>query len=237
MLELEPGAVSTRYIDLTSDVLREFGVEVRRPEPLRFEVAEGRLAATTFEVEGDHSSASYFLAAAALVGGEVRVDGLGRDSSQPDARLGTILQDLGCEVRWKDDRIAVRGDRRIPGFELHAGDAPDLVPTLAVLALFADGPVRVSGIGHLRVKESDRLEVLAANLDALGRSAKATADELVVAEPPARLHGGVIRTAGDHRIAMAFAVAGLRQPGIAIDDPACVSKSSPQFWELFARLG
>jgi 3-phosphoshikimate 1-carboxyvinyltransferase len=184
-LNLAPGAVSLPYIELTARVMREFGVEVERPDSLSWRVPAGDYAGRRYEIEGDHSSASYFLAAAAIVGGTVR---------------------------------------------------PDVVPTLAVLALFADGPCSMRGIAHLRIKESDRLGVLASNLRRLGRGAEATEDALLVAAPGGPLHGATIETASDHRMAMAFAVAGLRIEGVVIDNPACVSKSNAGFWEGFSRI-
>ncbi len=235
-LRLGPGAVSTPYVELTAQVLRAFGARIRRPEPRRWVVEQGATRGTAYSVEGDHSSASYFLAAAAIAGGVVRVERLRADSAQPDARLATILTAVGCRVERGPDWVRVRGGDGIAPFDLDAGDCPDLVPTLAALALFARGPCRIHNVAHLRLKESDRLDVLARNLVVLGRGAEAAADSLTIGPPAGRLHGGVITTAGDHRIAMAFAVAGLALPGIAIDDASCVTKSNPAFWTDFARL-
>jgi 3-phosphoshikimate 1-carboxyvinyltransferase len=235
-LSIEPPAVSLPYVELTERVLRAFGVEVTRESELSWRVAGGGYAGRDYHIEGDHSSASYFLAAAAIVGGRVRVHNLDSNSAQADARLGTILRDLGCRVETGDDWVEVEGDGKIPGFDLDLGDAPDVVPTLAVLALFADGPSVLRGVAHLRHKESDRLEVLARNLRALGRHAVAFDDRLVVEPPPPCLGGARIGTAGDHRMAMAFAIAGLRVDGIQIEDPACVAKSNPSFWDQLDRL-
>jgi 3-phosphoshikimate 1-carboxyvinyltransferase len=235
-LNLAPGAVSLPYIELTARVMREFGVEVERPDSLSWRVPAGDYAGRRYEIEGDHSSASYFLAAAAIVGGTVRVERLDPESEQADACLGEILETLGCSVKRDRFAIEVEGSGRIPPFDLEMSHAPDVVPTLAVLALFADGPCSMRGIAHLRIKESDRLGVLASNLRRLGREAEATEDALLVDAPGGPLHGATIETASDHRMAMAFAVAGLRIEGVVIDDPACVSKSNAGFWEDFSRI-
>jgi 3-phosphoshikimate 1-carboxyvinyltransferase len=189
-----------------------------------------------FRIEGDHSSASYLLAAAAVVGGRVRVCNLSPDSSQPDARLGAILGKLGCRVSTGDDWVEVRGSGRLKAFDLDLAGAPDLVPTLAVLALFAEGRSVLRGIAHLRHKESNRLELLARNLRALGRDAVAYGDRLVIEPAVAPPNGGGIVCDSDHRMAMAFAVAGLRIEGVEIRDPACVAKSHPGFWAQLETL-
>ena len=233
---LRPPVVSLPYVELTARVLAGFGVEVERTEPLRWRVKPGDYPGRRFRVDGDYSSASYFMAAAAVVGGRVRVTGLTPDSSQPDARLPRILADLGCRIRRGADWVEVEGDGRVPPFDLELSDAPDLGPTLAVLALFSSGECRLRGIAHLRLKESDRLAVLAGNLRLLGRGASAREDSLVIERPGRPLRGGTVATASDHRIAMAFAVAGLQVPEILLDDSDCVSKSHPGFWEQFGRL-
>lgn len=235
-LQLEPPVVSFPYIELTVQVLETFGVTVQRPGAHRFVVAPTDYAGRDYVVEGDHSSASYFLAAAAICGGCVRVEGLNPTSAQADARLGSYLERLGCRVLRGGDWIEVRGGGALPGFDLDLSDAPDLGPTVAVLGLFAEGPSVVRGVAHLRLKESDRLEQLAANLRAMGRAATAREDRLEIgaASAPPREVG--IRTASDHRIAMAFAVAGLRVPGVTVDDADCVSKSNPSFWEQLEAL-
>jgi len=235
-LLIEPPAVSLPYVELTARVLEAFGVSIARASELSWSVAHGCPTGREYRIEGDHSSASYFLAAAAIVGGRVRVRNLRPDSAQPDARMGKILAGLGCSVQTGDDWVEVRGDGRIPGFDLDLAAAPDIVPTLAVMALFAEGPCAIHGVAHLRHKESDRLEVLARNLRALGRHAIALEDRLSVAAPPPCLGGARIDTASDHRMAMAFAIAGLRIDGVEIENPACVAKSNPGFWDQLDAL-
>jgi 3-phosphoshikimate 1-carboxyvinyltransferase len=235
-LTLEPPVVSLPYIRLTAGVLADFGVSIEQVEDLRWRVPPQDYGARDYSVEGDHSSASYFLAAACIVGGRVRVRGLSPQSAQSDAVLVDLLDSLGCEIGRGADWIEVSGTGRIPGFDLHMGDAPDLVPTMAVLGLFADGPCAIRGVAHLRLKESDRLEMLASNLRLLGRAATAEADRLTIGPPPEHLGGGQVPTASDHRMAMAFAVAGLRLGGVTVEEPGCVAKSNPAFWTQFEKL-
>ena len=228
--------VSMPYVDVTTSVLRSFGVEVR-VDGHRFVVPPGGYAGRAFQVEGDHSSASCLLAAAAVVGGRVRVEGVRADSPQPDSRFAGLLRDLGCAVEVGPTFVEVRGGDGFDGFDVDLADAPDLAPAVAVLALFARGPSRLRGIAHLRFKESDRPAVLAANLRALGRPSRVAANELLVEDSPLEcLRGAEVRTAGDHRIAMAFAVAGLRVEGVVLDDPSCVAKSFPGFWDSFRGI-
>jgi 3-phosphoshikimate 1-carboxyvinyltransferase len=234
-LTIEPPAVSLPYVRVTERVLAAFGVVVHA-DGLHWTVPPGRHEGRDYTVEGDWSSASYPLAAAAITGGCVEVRGLAPGSAQADARAIEVLRSLGCVVDCGVDRVRVRGGAGWPGFRLDLGDAPDLVPTVAALAAFADGPSRIEGVAHLRHKESDRLEAIAANLVALGRSAAVVDDGLEIGAPSGALRGATIRTASDHRIAMAFAVVGLAVPGVVIDDPGCVSKSHPGFWDELARL-
>lgn len=234
-ISLVPPIVSAPYLELTIGVLEAFGVEVERTGPLSIRVPPGVPEGRAYRIEGDHSSASYLLAAAAVVGGRVRVLGLDPGSRQGDAAFSGILERLGCEVRRGTDFVEVLGSGDLPGFDLDAGDVPDLVPTLAAIAAVASGPSRLGNVSHLRAKESDRLETLAENLGRLGRSAHASGGTLEIGPPAETREGVEIRTRGDHRIAMAFAVSGLRT-GLAIDDPGCVAKSYPGFWEDFAAL-
>jgi 3-phosphoshikimate 1-carboxyvinyltransferase len=234
-LELSPPLVSMPYLELTLGTLEEFGVRVARPGLASFRIEPQTYRGRDVTVEGDHSSASYFLAAAAVLGGRVRVTGLRPDSRQADARLGAILERSGCPVSRGTDWVEVRSGGGLCGIDVDLGDAPDLAPTLAMLSLFAPGPSVLRGVGHLRVKESDRLELLAENLRRLGRPAQAREDRLEVAAGSTSPQDATVRTGSDHRMAMAFAIVGLRR-GVTLDDGDCVSKSNPRFWEQLARL-
>jgi 3-phosphoshikimate 1-carboxyvinyltransferase len=237
--------VSRPYVDLTIAMMRRFGVEVRTApaaDPTgaglagRFTVAPGgTYRAADVTIEGDWSSASYLFAAAAVVPGRVEVEGLEAASCQGDAGILAILRQMGCRVEaGAGGVVAVEGPERLRAVDADLRDMPDLAPTVAILALFADGPSRIHGVPHLRLKESDRIEALAAGIAALGGEADAAPDGLTIRPRP--LQGGTIDPRGDHRMAMAFAVAGLRVPGVVVLDPDCVAKSYPAFWDDFDRL-
>ncbi len=236
-LEVVPPRVSFSYVRMTVEMLESFGASVSREGEARFAVPPQRLRATTVSIEGDHSSASYLFGAAAILGGRVRIRGLRADSAQPDARFLRDLGALGCRVDCGRAGIVVEGSGRVPPFAWDLADAPDLAPTAAALALFADGPCALSGLHHLTLKESDRLAVLQENLTRLGARASVE-DATLWITPPSRgaSHGGTIRVANDHRIAMAFALVGLAIPGVVIDDPGVVAKSYPRFWDDLAAL-
>lgn len=237
-VELDGAVVSRPYIDLTVATLRAFGGEVGWDGERRIDVAPVQTRGRRYAVEGDYSSASYALTLTALVGGRTRVAHLDPQSAQADARVLEWLEDLGCRVTRESDAVTVEGDGRIPAFEIDLTASPDLAPTVAAAALFAEGPCTLRGVAHLRFKESDRLALLAENLRALGRPATEHDDRLEVGALPAgaALHGATIRTASDHRLAMAFAIAGQRLRGIRIDDRTCVAKSHPGFWDELDRL-
>ena len=236
-LDVLPPRVSFAYVHLTVRILESFGAVVTRDGEAGFQVAPQTLRGTTLTVEGDHSSASYLFAAAAIVGGRVRISGLEAGSLQPDARFLEDLRSLGCVVAPDDDGVVVEGSGYVPAFSWDLADAPDLAPTAAVLALFADGPCVLSGLHHLALKESDRLATIRDNLVALGARADVHEGSLSVL-PPKRgeARGGRIEVARDHRIAMAFAIAGLVVAGVTIADPEAVAKSYPAFWDDLARF-
>ena len=236
-LTVAPPRVSFAYVGLTVEILRSFGGSVAMDGDAGFAVPPQRLKATTLAIEGDHSSASYLLAAAMILGGRVRVRGLRAESAQPDARFLRDLATLGSRVDSDGSGVVVEGTGRVPAFSWDLSDAPDLAPTAAVLALFAEGPCALSGLQHLTLKESDRLAVIKDNLNRLGARAAVEGGALsIVPPPPGAAHGGTITVAGDHRIAMAFAIAGLSIAGVTIDDPGVVAKSYPRFWDDFAAL-
>ncbi|WP_406136326.1 3-phosphoshikimate 1-carboxyvinyltransferase [Streptomyces sp. NBC_01089] len=225
--------VSAPYIDITLAMMRGFGVTVAR-EGNVFTVPPGGYRATEYAVEPDASTASYFFAAAAVTGHTVTVPGLGTGALQGDLRFTEVLGRMGADVRTTADGTTVTGPRQLRGLTVSMRDISDTMPTLAAIAPFASGPVRIEDVGNTRVKECDRLEACAENLRALGIDA-ATGPDWIEIRPgtpaPAR-----IRTHGDHRIVMSFAVTGLLTPGITFDDPGCVRKTFPGFHEAFAKL-
>ena len=230
------GAVpSEPFIDMSVRVMRDFGVDVGRPRPGVFEVAAGAgYRARTYDVEPDASNASYFMAAAALTGGTVCVRGLSADSAQGDIACAAILERMGCQVRQDAAGVTVTGPKRLRGVELDLNAVSDLTPTFAAIAPFADAPVTIRNVAHTRLQETDRIAALATELRRLGAAVSERDDGLRI--EPSQLTPAPIRTYEDHRMAMAFAVTGLRVPGLTILEPDCVAKTFPDFFDRFANL-
>ncbi|MFD5691716.1 3-phosphoshikimate 1-carboxyvinyltransferase [Streptomyces rubiginosohelvolus] len=223
--------VSAPYVEITLAMMRDFGVEVLR-EGNTFTVPPGGYRATAYAVEPDASTASYFFAAAALTGREVTVPGLGIGALQGDLRFVDVLRDMGAEVSVGADATTVRSTGRLRGITVNMRDISDTMPTLAAIAPYADGPVRIEDVANTRVKECDRLEACAENLRAMGITVHTGPDRIEI--HPGTPKPTEIATHGDHRIVMSFAVAGLRTPGLTYDDPGCVRKTFPRFHEVFA---
>jgi 3-phosphoshikimate 1-carboxyvinyltransferase len=226
--------VSRPYIDVTLSVLNAFGVTFTRDAYQRFVIPGGQsYHARHYDIEADASSASYFWAAAALTGGKVTIANLDLESVQGDIDFLSVLARMGCHLISGPEGITVEGGP-LKGTPMDMSAMPDLVPTLGVLAAFAEGETVVTGVAHLRHKESNRLAAVVTELGKMGVTAEETPDGLrIVGGEP---HGAEIETYQDHRIAMSFAVAGLIIPGVVIRDPDCVTKSFPDFWEFFEKL-
>ncbi|MFD4598065.1 3-phosphoshikimate 1-carboxyvinyltransferase [Streptomyces sp. NPDC058464] len=225
--------VSAPYVEITIAMMRSFGVEVAREGEV-FVVPSGGYRATTYAIEPDASTASYFFAAAAVTGREVTVPGLGRGALQGDLGFVDVLRRMGADVEIAEDRTTVRGTGTLRGLTVAMRDISDTMPTLAAIAPFADGPVRIEDVANTRVKECDRLDACAENLRRLGIEV-ATGDDWIEIRPGAPAPAE-IKTFGDHRVVMSFAVTGLRTPGISFDDPGCVKKTFPGFHEAFGEL-
>lgn len=235
-IELTSPLVSRPYVDMTAAVMASFGIDGIEVGERLVAVPPGAYRSTVYVVEPDASSASYPLAAAAIVGGRVEVPGLGSDSMQGDARFAALLAEMGCWVQIDPRRTVVeRGAEALRGIAVDMVDMSDLVPTVAVVAMFASGTTRLTGVGFIREKESDRLGDLAGELARLGASVEVERDGLAV-HGGVSLHGGRIDTHHDHRLAMAVALAGLVVPGVEIDAPDVVSKSWPQYWQALDAL-
>ncbi len=236
VLELRGPVVSRPYLDLTLRVMEAFGARAgwRGEETLAVEPTGYRAAA--FAVEPDATAATYPFAAAAIAGGRVRVAGVPPNSAQGDFGFLAILEAMGCRVRRDGDAVEVSRDGGpLRGLDVDLNALPDTVLTLAVVALFAEGPTRIRNVANLRIKETDRLAALERELRKLGADARAGDDWLEVRPGP--LRGAAIDTYDDHRMAMAFALAGLRVPGVEIRDPACVAKTWPGYFEAMPCLG
>jgi 3-phosphoshikimate 1-carboxyvinyltransferase len=234
-IEVVGGPVSKPYIDMTVEILERFGIVVNREGYTRFEIPGGQqYRCGRYEVAPDASQAGYFWAAAAVSGTAVTVQGVYADAIQGDVRLAEVLARMGCRAEATPTGIKVTGGK-LRAVEVDMGDMPDMVPTLAVVAAFARGTTVMTNVAHLRAKECDRLAAVETELAKMGIEAHSTADELhVTGGTP---HGAEIETYDDHRIAMCFAVAGLRVAGMRIRNPGCVVKSFPNFWEVFGGLG
>ncbi|MFF7048277.1 3-phosphoshikimate 1-carboxyvinyltransferase [Streptomyces griseorubiginosus] len=228
--------VSVPYVEITIAMMRAFGVEVAR-EGDTYVVPPGGYRATTYAVEPDASTASYFFAAAAVTpGAAVTVPGLGTGALQGDLAFVDVLRRMGAEVTVGADATTVRGTGELRGLTVNMRDISDTMPTLAAIAPFASGPVRIEDVANTRVKECDRLEACAENLRRLGVRVSTGPDRIEIHPGTAPSPTTEITTYGDHRIVMSFAVTGLRVPGISFDDPGCVRKTFPGFHEAFAEL-
>lgn len=229
--------VSRPYIDLTLEVMRAFGAEADWSGDDRLRVRAGLpYAPRDYAIEPDASSAAYPFCAAAIAGGRVSVSGIPATSHQADFGILELLERMGCRVERTGDTVTVEGSRqplRALG-EIDMNDLPDAVLAYAVVTLFADGPTTIRNVANLRIKETDRLAALETELRKLGARAEAGPDWLRI--EPGPLRGAEIETYDDHRMAMAFALAGLRVPGVVILDPGCVSKTWPRYFEAFSAL-
>jgi 3-phosphoshikimate 1-carboxyvinyltransferase len=232
-LVMTAAPVSAPYIASTIEVMSAFGVAVTSHHS-RFDIPSTRYRAADFEIEADASAAAYPLVAAAITGGVVAIEGIPASSIQPDLALVPVLESMGCQIRWMAQRLDLVGPPQLEAVDVDMNHAPDAVLALAVACLFASGQSRIRNIGNLRLKESDRLTALGTELRRVGGTARVEGDDLHISG--GELHPATVRTYDDHRMAMAFALVGLRQPGIVIENPGVVSKTWPRFYEMVAGL-
>ncbi len=245
MIEVAGDVPSVPFLKMTTAVMERFGVPVvedNRQGPngvFRFIVeAPRRYQPTSFSIEPDATNATYFLAAPAIAGGRVTVPGLTKRSFQGDIGFVDVLERMGCRVDREESGLTVSGTRageRLRGIDVDLNDMPDTVPTLAVLAIFAATPTAIRNVANLRLKESDRLGALASELRKLGGAVDERSDGLVIS-PPKHVTPATIETYDDHRMAMSFALAGLKCPGLIINDPQCCDKTFPHFFERFEQM-
>ncbi|MGW5402024.1 3-phosphoshikimate 1-carboxyvinyltransferase [Streptomyces sp. NPDC003952] len=231
------GLVSRPYIEMTRSLMHHFGARTRQDGEGAIRVLPGGYTAAELAIEPDASTASYVFAAAAVTGGSVTVPGLGTGSTQGDLGFVEVLRRTGAHVETTASATTVTGragGALTGGFDVDMGDISDTFMTLAAIAPLADAPITIRGIGHARLKESDRIEAVARNLRACGIRTEQGPDRITV--HPGRPAGARIACYRDHRIAMAFSVLGLRVGGITLDDPACVGKTFPGFHEELRRL-
>jgi 3-phosphoshikimate 1-carboxyvinyltransferase len=235
-IEVEGELISRPYVEITLNLMRRFGVEVARAGWRRFQVpASTYVSPGTVFVEGDASTASYFLAAGAIGGGPVRVEGVGRGSIQGDVRFVEVLEKMGAKVAMGDDWIEASGRAPLRAFDLDLNHIPDAAMTAAAMALFADGPCVVRNIASWRVKETDRIAAMATELGKLGAGVEAGPDFLKVS--PRKLKSGIaVDTYDDHRMAMSLALAAFGGVALRINDPECVGKTFPEYFKVFAGI-
>jgi len=223
--------VSEKYVAMTIDVMKQFRVNVQRTSH-SFTVPQQSYNPQTIILEPDVSSASYFFAAAAITNGEVTLENISRNSLQADLFFLDILERMNCKIVWRENSVTVFGNA-LRGISVDCNHCPDIVPTLAVVAAFANGETDITNVAHLRHKESDRIAVLARELKNIGAAVIEREDGLKIISH--KTHSAIIHPENDHRIAMSFAVAGLRIPNVEITEANCVEKSFPNFWYEFCN--
>jgi 3-phosphoshikimate 1-carboxyvinyltransferase len=227
---------SKPFVDMTLNLMNDFGVAVERNGYASFTIHPSVYNAQDYLIEGDAMAAGYFWAAAAITGGRVKVTNVGSHSVQGDRRLADVLGQMGCTVSWTENSCEVTGSSGLKGGTFDLNDMPDQAQTLAVVGLFADSPVRIENVWNMRIKETDRLAALNAELTKFGAKVEEGRDYIVIhplQKAPDRVE---VATYGDHRMAMAFALAGLKIPNVTILEPSCVAKTFPEFFEVLEGL-
>ncbi len=232
--------ISKPYIEITLRLMKQFGVEVKREGWQRFVIPGNQhyVSPGTIYVEGDASSASYFLAAGAIGGGPLRVEGVGRHSIQGDVAFAQALEKIGARIMMGDNWIEASApvDNKLIAFDMDFNQIPDAAMTLAVAALFCDGPCRLTNIGSWRVKETDRIAAVATELRKVGARIEEGADWLKITPPERLIPNAVIDTYDDHRMAMCFSLVALGGVPIRINDPKCVAKTFPDYFNVFSSM-
>jgi 3-phosphoshikimate 1-carboxyvinyltransferase len=227
---------SASYLDITTDVIQAFSGRVTRNGCERFLVSrKDRYRGRSYRIEGDYSSASYFFAIAAVCGGRVTVGNLLPRTMQGDRRFLDALVEMGCTVLYCTRSVTVERAGDLHGITVDMATSPDTVQTLCMVAAMAQSPTTITGIGHLKYKESDRIHGTAERLRSLGGDVSVGDDRITIR--PAPLHGGTIDPADDHRMAMSFAVLGLGIGGVTVSNAECVNKSFPAFWDVLRKAG
>lgn len=232
-IEITDELVSIPYIEMTLAVMREFGVQVHTNDHRSFHVTPQQYSACRFDVEPDASAASYFFALAAVTGGRITVPGLHRRSLQGDIGFVDALERMGCEVSWDSNSVTVEG-RALHGIDIDMNSISDTAQTLATVAVHASTPTRIRHVEHMRHKETDRISAVVKELHRAGIEAEEFHDGMLI--HPGKPRPARIRTYDDHRMAMSFALLGLRAPGIVILDPTCTAKTYPDFFKDLSAL-
>jgi len=235
-VELTTDLNSKPYVDMTISIMKDFGVEIERNQYSRFTIHPSSYSPiTNYPIESDASAASYFFAAPAICGGTVKVENISRRSVQGDVNFLDVLTQMGCIVEENDNSIIVTRNSSLHGIDVDMRDIPDTAQTLAAIAPFADSPTRIRGIASARVKETDRIHATCVELDRLGVRVEEHEDGMTI-YPAEKMRVASIQTYNDHRMAMAFSLIGLRFDGVTIENPSCVSKTFPNFFDVLETL-
>ncbi len=236
-VELTTDLNSKPYVDMTISIMKDFGVEVHRNgyQSFTIPISNYQLPITDYPIESDASAASYFFAAPAICGGTVKVENISRKSVQGDVAFVDVLKQMGCEVEERDNSILVTRNSSLVGVDVDMRDIPDTAQTLAAIAPFASSATRIRGIASARVKETDRVHATCVELDRLGVRVEEHEDGMTI-HPVEKMRSASIQTYNDHRMAMAFSLIGLRFDGVTIENPSCVSKTFPNFFEVLDQL-
>lgn len=235
-IKIEGELVSKPYIDITLDIMAKFGVNVINENYQTFTILSGQSYQSPgqYLVEGDASSASYFLAAAAIKGGEIKVTGIGKNSIQGDIQFADALEKMGAEIEWGEDYVLCRKGQ-LNAIDMDFNHIPDAAMTIATAALFANGTTVIRNVYNWRVKETDRLAAMATELRKVGAEVEEGHDYIIIT-PPAQLQHATIDTYDDHRMAMCFSLVALSNTPVTINDPNCTSKTFPNYFEKFNEL-
>lgn len=231
-IELKGELVSRPYIDMTLSVMQSFGVTIDESTNA-YTITPQNYNSTEYEIEPDASAASYFFALAAITGGSITVEGLSKDSLQGDVQFVDSLKLMGCEVEWNPNSVTVHG-KPLKGIDIDMNTISDTAQTLACVAPFAEGPTRIHGVKHMRYKETDRITAVVTELRKCGLTVDEHEDGMTI--HPGPIQPASIHTYNDHRMAMSFALLGLKAPGIEIQNPGCTAKTYPNYFEDLKTL-
>ena len=235
-IEITTELFSKPYVDMTLMVMSDFGIKVDRDSYKRFLVNPARYTPVpTYPIESDASAAAYFFAASAICGGTIRVENINRSSMQGDIRFLDVLVKMGCVVTQSENSIELTGPTELIGLEIDMGNIPDTAQTLAAVAPFATTPTRIRGIASARYKETDRISATCTELQKIGVQVDEHDDGMTI-YPCKEFRPANVQTYNDHRMAMAFTLIGLRAPGIVIENPGCVSKTFPNFFDVLETI-
>ena len=227
--------ISKPYVDMTADVMEKFGANCDYDkENSSFHVENQRYQSRDYTIEGDFSSASYIIGAAAACEGEIVLKNLFKDSKQGDKQILDIIQEMGAEVKFKKDEVTIRGYGELQGIHVNLENAPDLLPTVSALGAICEGETVITNVEHARFKETDRIHTCAVELSKLGVSLKEKHDGLVI---KGGAKGGIVKSHGDHRLVMALSLVGLKVGGVKIENASVYDVSFPHFPETMKKLG